>query len=125
MLPLATIRTLKLIITVFIGVGKSTLIQGIAGKRIHKVVHVSSFSGENATKAVYDAEDALPNFAIGHAMKSMTSSINGLLRKNDVVYLDSPGVEDTGGVEMDIATASLLSQVAKRCKSLKVRKDVV
>ena len=35
------------------------------------------------------------------------------------MYLDTPGVEDTNGVETDIATAAWLSQVAKRCKSLK------
>ena len=32
------------------GVGKSTLIQGIAGKRIHASFHRSSFSGQTATK---------------------------------------------------------------------------
>ena len=105
-----------------LGVGKSTLIQGIAGKRFRVIDHKTSFSGEVASKTVYAAEDALPGFEIGHNMKSKTSSINGLLHSSgntEVVYLDTPGVEDTGGVEMDIATASLLSQVAKRCKSLK------
>lgn len=98
------------------------MIQGIAGKRIHEVEHETSFAGEVAKTKVYDAEDALPGFAIGHDMKSKTSSINGLLFGNgdtEVVYLDSPGIEDTGGVEMDIATSSLLCQVAKRCKSLR------
>ena len=96
------------------------MIQGIAGKRIHEVEHETSFAGEVAKTKVYGAEDALPGFAIGHDMKSKTSSINGLLFGNgdtEVVYLDSPGIEDTGGVEM--ATSSLLSQVAKRCKSLR------
>ena len=102
--------------------GKSTLIQGIAEKRIHLIEHTTTFSGEVATKAAYDAEDPLPQFEIGHSKESMTSSINALVRgegNNEVVYLDTPGVEDTSGIEMDIATAALLSQVAKRCKSLK------
>ena len=48
----------------------------------------------------------------------MTKSINALVR-GELVYLDTPGVEDTSGVEMDIVTSALLSQVAKRCKSIK------
>ncbi len=106
------------------GVGKSTLIQGIAGKRIHTVSHTSTFSGETATKTVYGAQDALANFEIGHGKVSKTRSLSAYLRKDldndrDYVYLDSPGLEDTRGVEMDIVTSSLLSQVAKRCKSLR------
>ena len=96
--------------------------QGIAGKRIREIDHTSSFSGETASKKVYEAEDALPAFEIGHSKKSHTNSINALIRgKGDaeIVYLDSPGFEDTSGIEMDIATSALLSQVAKRCKSLR------
>eukprot|EP00984_Skeletonema_dohrnii_P037124 scaffold38855_cov150-Skeletonema_dohrnii-CCMP3373.AAC.1 len=106
------------------GVGKSTLIQGIAGKRIHTVSHTSSFSGETATKTVYGAQDALEDFEIGHGKVSKTRSLSAFVRTNAVsgrecVYLDSPGLEDTRGVEMDIATSALLSQVAKRCRSLR------
>lgn len=99
--------------------GKSTLLQGIAGKRIHKVEHVTSFSGDTAAKTAFDAEDALPEFEIGHNMESKTSSINAFVHDSGTVYLDTPGIEDTGGVEVDIATSALLSQVAKRCKSLR------
>ena len=56
-----------------------------------------------ASKTVFEAEDALPAFEIGHTMKSKTSSINALLRgKGDaeIVYLDSPGVE--GRSRMDV-----------------------
>ncbi len=106
------------------GVGKSTLIQGIAGKRIHTVSHTSSFSGETATKTVYGAQDALEEFEIGHGKVSKTRSLSAYTRKDDdsgrdYVYLDSPGLEDTRGVEMDIATSALLSQVAKRCRTLR------
>eukprot|EP00986_Skeletonema_menzelii_P006571 scaffold2497_cov117-Skeletonema_menzelii.AAC.6 len=106
------------------GVGKSTLIQGIAGKQIHTLSHTSSFSGETATKTVYGAQDALEDFEIGHGKVSKTKSLSAYLREDvlsgkDYVYLDSPGLEDTRGVEMDIATSALLSQVAKRCKSLR------
>lgn len=106
------------------GVGKSTFIQGIAGKRIYTLDHTSQSYGETATKTVYDAQDALENFEIGHGKVSKTRSLNAYLHKNsdngtECVYLDSPGLEDTRGVEMDIATSALLSQVAKRCKSLR------
>jgi hypothetical protein len=106
----------------YIGVGKSTLIQGIAGKRIHVIEHRTNFSGEVATRVAYDAENPLPEFAIGHSKKSKTSSINAFVcgtGNGEIVYLDTPGIEDTSRVEMDIATAALISQVAKQCKSLK------
>ena len=104
------------------GVGKSLFIQGIAGKRIKASIHKTTFSGQSASKTVFEAENALPNFDIGHATSSKTRSINAFLRKegdNETVYLDSPGLEDTRGVEMDIATSALLSQVARRCRSLR------
>jgi energy-coupling factor transporter ATP-binding protein EcfA2 len=107
------------------GVGKSTLIQGIAGKKIQTSVYEATFTGNTASRQVYDVatDDAMAGFEIGHDAKSMTSHLNAFVRKNDLgeetVYLDSPGMEDTNGVEMDIATSALFSQVAKRCKSLK------
>ena len=106
------------------GVGKSTLLQGIAGKKIRQSIHRTTFAGQTALKEVYEAEDALSRFEIGHDAKSKTSHLNAYLRKSgksekETVYLDMPGMEDTNGVEMDIATCALLSQVAKRCKSLK------
>jgi hypothetical protein len=36
-----------------------------------------------------------------------------------------PGMEDTNGIEMDIATCALLNQVAKRCKRCKSLKFIV
>jgi len=110
------------IISSLTGVGKSTLLQGIAGKKIQEIEHLTSFSGEVATKSAYDAEDALPAFEIGHSKKSKTNAINALVRgegDNEIIYLDTPGIEDTSGVEMDIAATALQRQVAKRCKSLK------
>jgi len=89
-------------------VGKSTLIQGIAGKRIHTYFHKASFSGQTATKTVFDAHDALPNFKIGHVKVSKTRALSAYLRKDgkntETVYLDSPGLKDTRGVEMGIAS---------------------
>jgi energy-coupling factor transporter ATP-binding protein EcfA2 len=104
------------------GVGKSTLLQGIAGKKIETSVYEATFTGDKALKQVYDVKDTMAGFEIGHDAKSMTSHLSAFLRSDDnseTVYLDSPGMEDTNGVEMDIATSALFSQVAKRCRSLK------
>jgi energy-coupling factor transporter ATP-binding protein EcfA2 len=110
------------------GTGKSTLIQGIAGKKLHSTVHTTPWHDESVRKSVFEAEEALPGFEIGHAKTSMTKHINCYVRqqvdtttqeKTEVVYLDSPGFEDTDGTEMDIATSVMMSQVAQQCKSLR------
>ena len=109
------------------GTGKSTLIQGLAGKRIRPAVYTTTYNGQRVQKHVFEAEDPLPGFDIGHAKTSKTKAILSYERNiesdtnNDrtVLYLDSPGFEDTEGHEVDIATSVMLSQVAKRCKSLR------
>eukprot|EP00980_Cylindrotheca_fusiformis_P014749 scaffold4015_cov84-Cylindrotheca_fusiformis.AAC.1 len=58
------------------GTGKSTLIQGIAGKRLQQAVHTTNCSGNIVEKSVYEAVDALPNFEIGHAKSSHTKSFS-------------------------------------------------
>lgn len=84
------------------GVGKSTLMQGIAGKQIISSNYETTFSGQTATKCVFEAVDPLPSFEIGHAKKSMTRSLNALplidSEGNEVVYLDSPGYMMTQAV---------------------------
>ena len=110
------------------GTGKSTLIQGIAGKKLHSAVHATTCFGKTVKKSVFEAEEALPGFEIGHAKTSMTKHINYYVHQQvdtttqeeeEVVYIDSPGFEDTDGTEMDIATSVMMSQVAKQCKSLR------
>ena len=122
------------------GTGKSTLIQAIAGRKFQKYEHTCSFNQKSemitATKIVYEAEDPLSGFEIGHEKMSKTASIGcydpfefepfpsgsenhtrGL--KSQLLYVDSPGFEDTNGQEADIATSVMLSQVASRCRSLR------
>lgn len=109
------------------GTGKSTLIQALAGKKFVEHEHISSLE-MNVSKKVYEAIDPLPGFQIGHERMSKTSTIecydpssDGMSTVEDsgLVFLDSPGFEDTRGHEIDIATSALLSQVASHCKSLK------
>lgn len=109
------------------GTGKSTLIQALAGKKFVEHEHISSLE-MNVSKKVYEAIDPLPGFQIGHERMSKTSTIEcydpssdgmSTVEGSGLVFLDSPGFEDTRGHEIDIATSALLSQVAGHCKSLK------
>lgn len=114
------------------GTGKSTLIQALAGKKIKEVKHSFSYANGRETevtmKNVYDVVDPLPGFEIGHEKKSKTATIGcfdpnsvsdrSFLRNKKLIFVDSPGFEDTGGPEGDVATSVLLSQVASRCRSL-------
>ena len=115
------------------GTGKSTLVQALAGRKIHEIQHTCSFGNGHqmdiVKKTVYEAVDPLAGFEIGHEKKSKTTTINcydpycasneTFTGKKNLMFVDSPGFEDTGGPEGDIATSVLLSQVASRCKSLR------
>lgn len=117
------------------GTGKSTLIQALAGRTLRKAEYRSSVKRgketETASKVVYEAADPLPGFDIGHGKTSKTSCIGCFdpekIRRDagiegsasKLVYIDSPGFEDTSGQEADIATSVMLSEVAKRCRTLR------
>jgi ABC-type cobalamin/Fe3+-siderophores transport system ATPase subunit len=100
------------------GSGKSTLIQGLAGKKFRRAEHVTQIDGRNLTKIVHEAEDPLEGFEIGHDKVSKTHSIS-CLKLHKTYFIDSPGFEDTGGIEIDTATSVLFRQVAERCKTLR------
>ena len=121
------------------GTGKSTLIQGLAGKKIKVAVHNTDYNGQRVQKKVFEVEDPLCDFDIGHDKASKTKAIRSyehhltstittatnnlddkvLTPPRKILYVDSPGFEDTDGHEMDIATSVMLSQVAKKCNSLR------
>ena len=107
--------------------------------------HTTGFMNPNNAprkRIVYEAVDPLPDFEIGHEKKSKTTSINcydydpnqdtqrmdiasrlyshpSSSELSNIMFVDSPGFEDTNGHEIDVATSILLSEVAKRCRSLK------
>jgi hypothetical protein len=54
------------------GVGKSSFVQGIAGKAFYESHHLTQMYGENVEKAVYKVEDPIRGFEIGHSKASMT-----------------------------------------------------
>ncbi len=107
------------------------MIQAIAGRKIQETEYECEISqGDGfatATKVVYEAVDPIPGFKIGHAKVSKTMNIacfdpcrgidNG--ESSRLLFVDSPGFEDTKGHEADIATSIMLSEVAKRCRSLR------
>mmetsp|Transcript_36362 Transcript_36362/g.88075 ORF Transcript_36362/g.88075 Transcript_36362/m.88075 type:complete len:2533 (-) Transcript_36362:94-7692(-) len=106
------------------GAGKSTFIQGIAGKTLQETVHVTQCDGKAVEKNVYDSQDALPEFKIGHATSSQTKAFCYFVPpkqdgKEEIVYIDTPGFEDTHHEEIDIATSVMFSRIAEKCKSLR------
>lgn len=109
------------------GTGKSTLIQALAGNILFATEFETTSFGQTISKTVFDSQTPIPGFEIGHRKSSQTRHINSfttsVARKDgstkELVYLDSPGFEDTEGSEVDIATAVMLSQVAKVARSLR------
>ena len=98
------------------GTGKSTLIQGIAGKSFQETSFVTESLSETVESQVFEANDPIPGFEIGHAKSSKTHALNIFCRNestlgDSVVYIDTPGFEDTEGIEVDIATSLMLTQV--------------
>ena len=67
------------------GSGKSTLIQGIANWKLQATIHETSYLSQHAEKEVFQAVDALPDFKIEYAKKSMTKSINAFSVKQMTV----------------------------------------
>jgi len=105
------------------GSGKSTLINGFAGKMFRAVERIVEVNGRKITKTIYEPDDPLEGFEIGHEKISKTRSIHCFEHQSSngqvTYFVDSPGFEDTGGHEIDTATSVLLREVAQRCKSLR------
>eukprot|EP00977_Amphora_coffeiformis_P020937 scaffold8649_cov185-Amphora_coffeaeformis.AAC.8 len=109
------------------GTGKSTLIQALAGSKLYATEYETTSYGQTFFKTVFESQTPLPGFEIGHKKSSQTRHINSYTTivarkdgsKKELVYVDSPGFEDTEGSEVDIATAVMLSQVAKLARSLR------
>jgi energy-coupling factor transporter ATP-binding protein EcfA2 len=109
------------------GTGKSTLIQALAGKKMSASTYTTIKFEETIEKSVFEAEDPLTGFEIGHVKSSKTRHMNGYAAMykgkdgttQELIYIDSPGFEDTEGPEIDIATSAMMSQVAKKCIRLR------
>eukprot|EP00854_Cymbomonas_tetramitiformis_P004389 gene4389-5398_t len=114
------------------GTGKSTLVQAISGRKLRRCKHQATADG--AVKDVFEADDPLEGFCIGHDQRSQTKHINhyprpssansgGGARESEgeevVVYVDSAGYQDTSGIEVDIATSISFQRVSDVCRSLR------
>lgn len=84
------------------GVGKSLLIQAVAGGNVQRRQYLNKIGSleaqENSepidrmAKWVWDVDDPVPGFAVGHDQVSETKHIRHYIpESNSVVYLDAPG----------------------------------
>ena len=68
---------------------------------------------------IIDAEDALPDFKIGHATLSEPKIINTLEFTPGLFILDTPGLEDTEGATVDICNTLGIPKAVSKCNSVK------
>ena len=77
------------------GVGKSLLIQAVAGRPVRRKSYCSGVGShgeqlDGPSRLVWDVEDPMDGFAVGHDQWSETKSIRPFCT-DSVVYLDAPG----------------------------------
>ncbi|CAE8651577.1 unnamed protein product [Polarella glacialis] len=99
------------------GTGKSTFVHFLAGCQLQRRPYKQ---GSSLKRWVYEAAQSLDDFRIGHDLQSETKHIIPFEREDSgVVYLDSPGYEDTAGPEVDFATSISYQKVAATCGQLR------
>ena len=88
------------------GVGKSTLIAYLLQIKLIEVdIKLSTFEGYKRIIKKFNDEE-FPSLKIGHEFKSETTCIRGFKSTEmKVMICDSPGFNDTKGVEVDIANS--------------------
>ena len=104
------------------GSGKSTFINGISLRQLTRKTITNV--GQTVGKDVFEAEDEMTGFEIGHSKESVTKCLRAYLtstttKNTQIAFVDSPGFEDTSGQEVDVATSVMKNHVVKRCKSLR------
>ena len=67
---------------------------------------------------VIKPESIIPGFEIGHSTESKTRSIS-VHPVDDIYLMDTPGFEDTDGVELDMANYITVSNTLRRAKSIR------
>ena len=72
------------------GAGKTLLVHALAGRTVQKVDYTPS--GSSVSREVWDVDNPVDVFAVGHGKASKTKCIRQYVRSPDsVVYLDAPG----------------------------------
>ena len=87
------------------GVGKSTLINLLAGNRL-----VGVFDDDTGTMRI-DAPEPLHDFKIGHRVASETAIPNKWRSPDGVVFWDCPGLLDNRGEAQEIASAVFIKKL--------------
>ncbi len=95
------------------GVGKSTLINLLAG------VQLKAVYDDDAGQSRIDADHPLPNFKIGHKTHSETS-IPRKVTIETVMYWDNPGLNDNRGIAQEIANAACIREVFRVSREVKI-----
>ena len=110
--------------TVFIlgntGVGKSTTINYVCGRKIVTVLDESEGFVERL-----DIVNPLEGCAAGHGGDSLTRYLQCVVDPassagNNLVFCDTPGFEDTEGSVVDIANAVAISWSIRQCRSVRL-----
>eukprot|EP01125_Pyxidicula_operculata_P009849 TRINITY_DN3246_c0_g1_i1.p1 TRINITY_DN3246_c0_g1~~TRINITY_DN3246_c0_g1_i1.p1 ORF type:complete len:2508 (+),score=513.73 TRINITY_DN3246_c0_g1_i1:49-7572(+) len=91
------------------GAGKTTFMLFASGAKL-----IKNSSGKYEAKSIPKGLEALQ---IGQTQKSCTVFINAVVHE-DYVFLDGPGLNDTEGVEVDIANIVSMDYLFKRVPSL-------
>ena len=95
------------------GVGKSTLINLIAGKQLRSVYD------DRTGKTFVEANDPLRGFKIGHNLRSETFVPHKFVH-DGVMYWDCPGFTDNRGVAQEIANAVCIQKIFETSREVKV-----
>ena len=98
------------------GSGKSTLVQGLAGKPLG----ASSPKKGRRTLGVLEA-DSLPGFVIGHGLGSETQLPNLFYDQPlGLLYCDCPGFMDSRGINQEVVNAFAINQLFEAQSPIKI-----
>ena len=104
------------------GSGKTTTINYLSGREMFfKTISTTNPFSKTWDEEVIECKDPIPGFTIGHQMKSETSVIHIYeCSRSGLLYCDSPGLGDTGGIEVDIANAVGISNTLLNSSSVRI-----
>jgi predicted GTPase len=102
------------------GVGKSTTINYMCGRKVVKVLDEHDEFFERL-----EVENPIEGCAVGHGGDSLTRYLQSVVDPSGhdgktLVFCDTPGFEDTEGSEVDIANAVAISWTIRQCRSVRL-----
>ena len=108
----------------YTGSGKSTMIHYLAGSKMRRILHGDVEHIETVPNGHQDTMAALAEIKTNYLPRSETSSISAVEisppgSRDTVSLCDTPGFDDTGGPETDIANGLAIVRAVRRCRSVK------